>query len=127
MRRLLNAGSEVWKESTTCKGFFAHTVASGLTDLHYDRGIAFGAEAGAKLPYAATFHWRMGYLPSINDWSNTYLLRNDAAVLFPIVGAFNFKVGVLDEYDSHPARDNAGNLIAKENSLLTTIGIAVSF
>jgi len=91
------------------------------------RGIAFGAEASAKLPYAATFHWRMDYLPSINDWTNTYLLRNDAALLFPIIGAFNFKLGVLDEYDSHPARDPSGRLLAKENSLITTVGVALSF
>ncbi len=87
----------------------------------------FGAEAHAELPYSAKFQWRMDYLPSINDWTNTYLLRNDAQLLFPIVGAFNFKLEVLDDYDSHPARNSMGMLLAKENSLITTAGLAVAF
>lgn len=107
-------------------GFYVHERFFGGS-TNSIRGVAFGAEASATLPYGAKFHWRMDYLPAINDWSNTYLLRNDAALLFPIVGAFNLKVGVLDEYDSHPARNASGQLTAKENSLLTTIGVAVSF
>jgi Protein of unknown function, DUF481 len=91
------------------------------------RGVNFGGEANAVLPYAATFHWRMDYLPAINDWTNSYLLRNDATLLFPLAGAFNLKLEALDDYDSHPARDSSGRLLAKENKLVTTAGLAVTF
>jgi len=107
-------------------GFYAYErFFGGATNSL--RGVAFGAEAATALPAGAALHWRMDYLPAINDWTNTYLLRNEASIISPLRGALSFKLSVLDEYDSHPARDASGQLTAKENSLVTTAGVAYAF
>lgn len=82
---------------------------------------AFGAATGVKLPYGAKFEARMDYLPAIDDWLNSYLLRGEAALVVPMVQYFSFKASVIDVYDSRPAAES------DRNSVATMVGLSTEF
>ena len=81
--------------------------------------IAFGALAGYYLPYRAHFDWRLDYLPAVDNYTKDYLLRTEAGLTAPIIGAINAKFVVRDEYDSQPAPG------AKRNTLFLTLGLSL--
>ncbi len=81
--------------------------------------VAFGALAGYYLPYRAHFDWRLDYLPAVDNFTKSYLLRNEAGLTAPLIDPISAKFVVRDEYDSQPA---AG---AKRNSLFLTLGLSL--
>jgi len=90
----------------------------GGSDSDY-YAIAFGALAGYYLPYGAHFDWRLDYLPAVDNYTKDYLLRTEAGLTAPIIGAINAKFVVRDEYDSQPAPG------AERNSLFLTLGLSL--
>jgi hypothetical protein len=83
--------------------------------------IAFGGLAGYYLPYGAHFDWRVDYLPAVDDFTGTYLLRNEAALTVPVIDPISAKFSLLDEYNNRPAPD------VKHNSLFLTFGLSVTW
>lgn len=83
--------------------------------------VAFGGELETALPYDAAFRWRVDYLPSVKQWADDYLVRNDASLVFPILDFLAFKASLIDDYDNTPAAN------AKRNSLATLLGLSVTF
>ncbi len=84
---------------------------------HY--AIAFGALAGYYLPYRAHFDWRLDYLPAVDNFTKSYLLRTEGALLAPLIDPISAKFVVRDEYDSQPSPG------AKRNSLFLTLGLSL--
>ncbi len=91
----------------------------GTEDRNFS--LAFGAEAGAKLPGGSVFSWTAGYLPAVEDFTGDYLLRTEATLLVPMYSYLSARFAVADDYDSTPAPDTNANRFS------TTAGIALVF
>lgn len=91
----------------------------GSTDEKFS--VAFGLEAGAKLPGGMIFNWTADYFPAVEDFTGDYLLRTEASLLVPMYSFLSAKLGLVDEYDSIPAAD------ASPNRFTTTAGLALVF
>ena len=83
--------------------------------------IAFGTEGSFTLPFKSTLTFRGSYLPAIDDWANNYLLRGEAALMFPMTDWLAFRSGVLSTYTSQPAEDT------QDYSVTGTAGLALVF
>jgi putative salt-induced outer membrane protein YdiY len=84
--------------------------------------LAFGAETKLELPWnGASWFTRLDYMPSITDWTEDYRLRGETGLLVPIVDPVNFKLSLIDEYNSQPSED------AKANTLKTLLGLSVVY
>lgn len=83
--------------------------------------LFFGGEANAKLPYNATFEWSGHYVPAVNAWTDNYILRTQASLSVPVIGAFAFKASLYEEYNNQPAQDTV------RNALTTTLGLSVAY
>ena len=91
-------------------------------DTNQYPGATFGAESDWKLPVlGASWHNRLDYTPSFEDWLGDYLLRFETGLLIPMTESISFKFSLVDAYDSTPAED------AKKNSLSTLVGLALGF
>lgn len=85
-------------------------------------GLALGAESDWQLPIlGASWHNRLDYTPSFEDFTGDYLLRFETAFLIPIWEAISFRVAIVNLYDSTPAEDT------DENSLASLIGLSYGF
>jgi hypothetical protein len=85
-------------------------------------GMAFGAESDWKLPWlGASWHNRLDYTPSFEDWLGDYLLRYETSLLVPVISAVSFKLSLIDSYDSTPADDN------ERNTLAILVGLSLGF
>lgn len=82
-------------------------------------GISFGAELGATLPLGSELTWRLDYLPAIDNWTEDYLIRSQAALTMPLVSVFHLRFAVANQYDNTPASG------IDRNEIQTTLGIAV--
>lgn len=82
-------------------------------------GISFGAELGASLPLGSDMTWRLDYLPAIDDWTEDYLIRSQAALTMPLVSVFHLRFAVANQYDNTPAPG------IDRHEIQTTLGIAV--
>ncbi len=83
--------------------------------------VAFGAEAGVKLPAGALLSWTADYLPAVEDFAGDYLLRTEASLLVPMYSFVSAKLTLVDEYDSTPAQN------VNPNRMTTTAGLALVF
>ena len=84
--------------------------------------LAFGAETRMELPWnGASWFTRLDYLPSITDWTEDYRLRGETGLVVPLVDPVNFKVSLIDEYNSQPSED------AKSNNLKTLLGLSLVY
>lgn len=84
--------------------------------------LAFGAETRWALPWnGASWFTRLDYLPSITDWTDDYRLRGETGVTVPLIDPVNFKVSLIDEYNSQPSED------AKANNLKTLVGLSLVY
>lgn len=83
--------------------------------------IAFGTEGNFTLPWGTRLTFRGAYLPAVDDWANSYLLRGKADLTFPMTSWLAFTTGIQDQYTSQPADD------AQHNSLTGTAGLALVF
>ncbi len=81
--------------------------------------VAFAAIAGYHLPYGAHFDGRVDYLPAVDNFTEDYLLRAQAALTMPLVDPISAKFSVLNEYDNTPAPGTT------RNSLFITLGLSV--
>lgn len=85
-------------------------------------GLALGAESDWELPImGASWHNRLDYTPSFEDFLGDYLLRFETALLIPMWEAISFRVSIVNLYDSTPAEGT------DENSLSTLIGLSYGF
>lgn len=85
-------------------------------------GLALGAESDWQLPMlGASWHNRVDYTPSFEDFTGDYLLRFETELLIPMWEAISFRVAIVNLYDSTPAEDT------DENSLSTLIGLSYGF
>lgn len=100
--------------------------------------VAFGSFLDTGLWFGSRFTWRMDYLPAVDDWANDYLLRNEAALIIPMLDPLNFKISLIDEYDSTPARKTLVDTVngvdqqvsvkaADNNKLILAIGLSLVF
>jgi hypothetical protein len=83
--------------------------------------VAFGLRIALALWYDTTFTWNTDYLPAVDNWTTDYLIRTEAALLVPVYGALNLKLGLLDTYNNKPAPNT------DRNSLATTVGVSFVF
>ena len=83
--------------------------------------IAFGTEGSFTLPWKTTLTFRGSYLPAVDDWAKNYLLRGEAALMFPMTDWLAFRTGVVNTYTSQPAEDT------DNNSLTGTAGLSLVF
>jgi hypothetical protein len=85
-------------------------------------GLALGAESDWQLPIlGASWHNRLDYTPSLEDFTGDYLLRFETEFLIPIWEAISFRVAIVNLYDSTPAEDT------EENSLSSLLGLSYGF
>jgi hypothetical protein len=56
-----------------------------------------------------------------DDWATNYLLRTEAALLFPMTDILNLKFSLLDEFNNQPAEE------ATRNNLATTLGLSLVY
>ena len=63
----------------------------------------FGGGVEAAMPFGSTFEARIEYLPSVEDWVDTYFIRGSASWRMPLLSWVDFKVTLLDDYTSRPA------------------------
>ncbi len=83
--------------------------------------VRFGGEAGGQAWRDMKWSWKGEYLPAVDDWADNYLLRTEAALLFPMTDILNLKFSLLDEYNNQPAPD------ATHNNLATTLGLSLVY
>jgi putative salt-induced outer membrane protein YdiY len=83
--------------------------------------VRFGGEAGGKTWRDMAWSWTGEYLPAVDNWADNYLLRTEAALLFPMTDILNLKFALLDEYNNQPAPD------ATHNNLATTLGLSLVY
>jgi len=83
--------------------------------------VRFGGEAGGKTWRDMRWSWKGEYLPAVDDWANNYLLRTEAALLYPMTDLLYLKWSLLDEYNNQPAAD------ATNNNLATTLGLSLVY
>lgn len=81
----------------------------------------FGAGVEAALPFGSTLEARVEYLPSVEDWVDTYFVRGSASWRIPLLTWLDFKLTVLDDYTSRPA---AGT---QHNSFTSLAGLSVRY
>lgn len=100
------------------KYFDNHPLPDGSHDRNYF-AIAFGALARYYLPYKAQFDWKADYLPAVDNFTEDYLLRTEAALTAPLIDPISAKFVLADEYNNRPAASS------ERNSLYLTFGLAV--
>jgi putative salt-induced outer membrane protein YdiY len=118
-------GYRVYKTKTS---FVALTGGGGYVYERYFGGdtndyftLVFGGETEIALPYASVFRANVGYLPSVSDWTNDYLLRSGASLTVPVWEWVAMKAAITDDYDSTPAPDT------QRNSFTTLVGLSLLF
>jgi putative salt-induced outer membrane protein YdiY len=70
---------------------------------------SFGGGLELKLPLESTLEARVEYLPSVEDWVGTYLVRGSASWRMPLLSWLDFKLTVQDDYTSRPAEGTQPN------------------
>ncbi|MBW2430058.1 MAG: DUF481 domain-containing protein [Deltaproteobacteria bacterium] len=103
----------------TGPGYVYQRYFGGDTDNFFT--ILFGGDLEADLPYGSKFRWTVEYLPSVEDWTDRYILRTNADWTMPIMGWLDFKISVIDIYNNQPAPD------ADRNSFTTLTGLSWRF
>ena len=103
----------------TGPGYVYQRYFGGDTDNFFT--ILFGGDLEADLPYGSKFRWTAEYLPSVEDWTDRYILRTNADWTMPIIGWMNFKISVINIYNNRPA-DGTDN-----NSFATLTGLSWQF
>jgi len=102
-------------------GAYVYERYFGGSTIQYP-GLALGAESDWKLPIlGASWHNRLDYTPSFEDFLGDYLLRFETALLIPMWEAISFRVSIVNLYDSTPAEGT------DENSLATLVGLSYGF
>lgn len=81
----------------------------------------FGAGLEAAMPFGSTLEARVEYLPSMEDWVDTYFIRGRASWRMPLLTWLDFKLTVLDDYTSQPA---AGT---QHNSFTSLVGLSFKY
>jgi hypothetical protein len=81
----------------------------------------FGGGLEAALPFGSTLEARIEYLPSLEDWVDTYLLRGSASWRLPLLTWLDFKLTILDDYTSRPAGGT------QHNSFTSLAGLSVRY
>jgi putative salt-induced outer membrane protein YdiY len=84
--------------------------------------LGFAAESEWDLPWAdAVWYTRLGYTPSVTDWTTDYLVRGETWLEIPLAGPFAFKASILNIYNNSPADGT------DRNSLNTSLGLSAEF
>jgi putative salt-induced outer membrane protein YdiY len=83
--------------------------------------ILFGGDLEADLPYGSKFRWTAEYLPSVEEWTDNYILRTNADWMMPITGWMDFKISIIDIYNNRPAPGS------ERNSFATLVGLSLRF
>jgi hypothetical protein len=81
----------------------------------------FGGGVEAALPFGSTLEARIEYLPSVEDWVDTYFLRGSASWRLPLLTWLDFTLTFLDDYTSRPA---AGT---QHNSFTSLAGLSLRY
>lgn len=84
--------------------------------------LGFGTESKWDLPWGgAVWYTRLGYTPSLTDWTTKYLVRGETWLKIPLGGPFAFKASILNIYNNSPKEGT------DKNSLNTSVGISAGF
>lgn len=121
-------GYKFWKsEEKDSTDFFAGTIGGSWVYEKFFGGmdqdyfaVSFGLQAEVPLPYGSKFTGSVSYLPSVTDFTNDFLIKSEAALLFPIYKQLSFKFSIANDYDNTPAPDTSFNY------LTTLIGLSAS-
>lgn len=121
-------GYKFWKsDEKDSSDFFAGTVGGSWVYEKFFGGldqdyfaVSFGLQAQAPLPYGSRFTGSVSYLPSVSDFQNDFLIKSEAALLFPLYKQLSLKFSIADDYDNTPAPDTSFNY------LTTLLGVSAS-
>jgi hypothetical protein len=121
-------GYKFWKsEEKDSTDFFAGTIGGSWVYEKYFGGldqdyfaVSFGLQAQVPLPYGSKFTGSVSYLPSVSDFQNDFLIKSEAAVLFPLYKQLSAKFSIANDYDNTPAPGTSFNY------LTTLIGLSAS-
>lgn len=100
-------------------GYVYQKYFDGVSDGFFT--ILFGGDLEATLPYNSRLKWSAEYLPALDNWAENYLLRTALDWTMPISGLLDFKLSLIDVYNSRPA---AGT---QRNSFTSIVGISFRF
>jgi hypothetical protein len=100
-------------------GYVYQKFFDGMSDGFFT--ILFGGDLEADLPYNSKLKWSAEYLPAIDDWTETYILRSGLDWTMPISGLLDFKLSLLDIYNSRPAPGT------QRNTFTSIVGISFRF
>jgi hypothetical protein len=121
-------GYKFWKSGEKdSTDFFAGTVGGSWVYEKFFGGldqdyfaISFGLQAQVPLPYGSKFTGSVSYLPSVSDFQNDFLIKSEAALLFPVYKQLSLKFSIADDYDNTPAPGTSFNYMT------TLIGLSAS-
>jgi hypothetical protein len=89
-------------------GGYVYERFFGATSNEYFT-VSFGGGLEAKLPLDSTLEARIEYLPSVEDWVDTYLIRGSASWRVPLLPWLDFTLTIQDNYTSRPASGTQPN------------------
>lgn len=100
-------------------GYVYQKYFDGVSDGYFT--IIFGGDLEADLPYNSHLKWTAEYLPAIDNWTENYILRSGLNWTMPISGVLDFKLSLLDVYNSRPAPGT------QPNNFTSIVGISFRF
>ena len=100
-------------------GFMYQRFFGGDTDKYFT--LLFGGDLEAQLPYGSRFTLKAEYLPEVFDWKDRYLIRTFADWTMPIIDWMDFKIALLNIYNSSPPDDT------EHNTFTMTAGLSLRF
>lgn len=81
----------------------------------------FGGGVEATMPFGSMLEARVEYLPSVEDWVDTYFIRGRASWRMPLLTWLDLRLTLLDDYTSRPA---AGT---QHNSFTSLVGLSFKY
>jgi putative salt-induced outer membrane protein len=100
-------------------GYVYQKFFDGVSNSYFT--ILFGGDLEADLPYNSKLKWNAEYLPAIDDWTENYIIRTALDWTMPIIGYLDFKLSLIDVYNSRPAPGT------QRNNFTSILGISFRF
>jgi putative salt-induced outer membrane protein YdiY len=100
-------------------GYVYQRFFGGDKDTYFT--VLFGGDLEADLPHGSQLRLGAEYLPEVADWEDSYLIRSYASWTMPIIGWLDFKLALLNIYNSQPQDDN------ERNTFNLTAGLSFRF
>ena len=100
-------------------GYVYQRFFGGEKDTYFT--LLFGGDLEAKTGNDSYLRLGTEYLPEVADWKDSYLIRSYANWTTPIIGWLDFKIALLNVYNSQPQEDT------ERNTFNMTAGLSFRF